>query len=136
VSSLFSFASLALTPRSRPFPTICALLLLFFFFKTPPPPESPPLPLHDALPIYLPPGPASSAGECSRCSVRSRCLTPSRSGRPPRSEEHTSELQSLTNLVCRLLLEKKKKKQRQRKLHYKKTDAIESKIYNLEPTGV
>src|SRR5258706_8427339 len=29
--------------------------------------------------------------------------------RVPRSEEHTSELQSLTNLVCRLLLEKKKK---------------------------
>src|SRR5438046_4091578 len=28
----------------------------------------------------------------------------------PRSEEHTSELQSLTNLVCRLLLEKKKHK--------------------------
>src|SRR5262249_58098546 len=28
---------------------------------------------------------------------------------PYRSEEHTSELQSLTNLVCRLLLEKKKK---------------------------
>src|SRR5437016_4222567 len=35
----------------------------------------------------------------------SNCLT-----KPaPRSEEHTSELQSLTNLVCRLLLEKKKK---------------------------
>src|SRR5258706_4005641 len=31
------------------------------------------------------------------------------SWRVPRSEEHTSELQSLTNLVCRLLLEKKKK---------------------------
>src|SRR5437016_11294333 len=30
-------------------------------------------------------------------------------GSRPRSEEHTSELQSLTNLVCRLLLEKKKK---------------------------
>src|SRR5438093_6413567 len=30
-------------------------------------------------------------------------------GRPARSEEHTSELQSLTNLVCRLLPEKKKK---------------------------
>src|ERR1019366_9653602 len=29
--------------------------------------------------------------------------------RPDRSEEHTSELQSLTNLVCRLLLEKKNK---------------------------
>src|SRR5262249_56404564 len=32
-------------------------------------------------------------------------------GRRDRSEEHTSELQSLTNLVCRLLLEKKKKHQ-------------------------
>src|SRR5260370_32013247 len=32
----------------------------------------------------------------------------------PRSEEHTSELQSHLNLVCRLLLEKKKKKQNQR----------------------
>src|SRR2546430_6959787 len=31
-------------------------------------------------------------------------------GRSPRSEEHTSELQSQSNLVCRLLLEKKKKK--------------------------
>src|SRR2546430_10251246 len=31
------------------------------------------------------------------------------SGAPPRSEEHTSELQSQSNLVCRLLLEKKKK---------------------------
>src|SRR2546425_8505104 len=31
--------------------------------------------------------------------------------RPARSEEHTSELQSLAYLVCRLLLEKKKKKQ-------------------------
>src|SRR2546427_11144878 len=30
---------------------------------------------------------------------------------PDRSEEHTSELQSQSNLVCRLLLEKKKKKQ-------------------------
>src|SRR5437016_6449644 len=36
-----------------------------------------------------------------------------------RSEEHTSELQSLTNLVCRLLLEKKKKKNRNNKTqHY------------------
>src|SRR5258706_9504357 len=35
----------------------------------------------------------------------------------PRSEEHTSELQSLTNLVCRLLLEKKKNKTKQSKKH-------------------
>src|SRR5437773_9518142 len=36
-----------------------------------------------------------------------------------RSEEHTSELQSHHDLVCRLLLEKKKKKKKQKKKHYK-----------------
>src|SRR5438046_7779778 len=36
-----------------------------------------------------------------------------------RSEEHTSELQSLTNLVCRLLLEKKKKKTKTNHTHSK-----------------
>src|SRR5215510_15176561 len=36
---------------------------------------------------------------------------PGMPGCPPRSEEHTSELQSRGHLVCRLLLEKKKKKQ-------------------------
>src|SRR5438046_8153905 len=35
-----------------------------------------------------------------------------------RSEEHTSELQSLTNLVCRLLLEKKKKQKKRRRRLY------------------
>src|SRR2546427_3261746 len=39
--------------------------------------------------------------------VRVRCLA-DRLLRPSRSEEHTSELQSQSNLVCRLLLEKKK----------------------------
>src|SRR5687768_17813583 len=34
---------------------------------------------------------------------------------PPRSEEHTSELQSRLHLVCRLLLEKKKKKKKKKK---------------------
>src|SRR5690606_40496961 len=42
------------------------------------------------------------------------CVSPSdmtgnSRGKPPRSEEHTSELQSRENLVCRLLLEKKNK---------------------------
>src|SRR3989475_5059377 len=37
---------------------------------------------------------------------------------PSRSEEHTSELQSQSNLVCRLLLEKKKKKTTWRALQY------------------
>src|SRR5438046_4519673 len=39
-------------------------------------------------------------------------------GHLERSEEHTSELQSLTNLVCRLLLEKKKKKPSTRNTAY------------------
>src|SRR4051812_49821788 len=52
------------------------------------------------------PGRARSPGpDRRRCPCRRRC--PAR--RPcPRSEEHTSELQSHVNLVCRLLLEKKK----------------------------
>src|SRR2546430_4501685 len=39
---------------------------------------------------------------------------------PSRSEEHTSELQSQSNLVCRLLLEKKKKQQQKPCAHYRK----------------
>src|SRR2546427_3273811 len=43
-----------------------------------------------------------------------------------RSEEHTSELQSQSNLVCRLLLEKKKKKKRKRKRYQaRRRDRIE-----------
>src|SRR5205085_12666233 len=46
--------------------------------------------------------------------LRSRCRpeksSPGRHSRNSRSEEHTSELQSQSNLVCRLLLEKKKTK--------------------------
>src|SRR2546430_14355972 len=41
---------------------------------------------------------------------RSSDNTDNSGGRRGRSEEHTSELQSQSNLVCRLLLEKKKKK--------------------------
>src|SRR5690606_9751408 len=37
----------------------------------------------------------------------------------PRSEEHTSELQSRENLVCRLLLEKKKKRRKLKQRHFK-----------------
>src|SRR5690348_17681997 len=43
-------------------------------------------------------------------------VEPVRGGGEPRSEEHTSELQSPVHLVCRLLLEKKKKKQKHQ--HY------------------
>src|SRR2546426_2525490 len=48
--------------------------------------------------------------QCERCICSCCCLSSSRGGRRSgRSEEHTSELQSPCNLVCRLLLEKKKK---------------------------
>src|SRR5436853_5612970 len=54
-------------------------------------------------------------GACGFTRRRWRCRTGDRRGicrrtHPLRSEEHTSELQSLRHLVCRLLLEKKKKK--------------------------
>src|SRR5688572_31670492 len=45
-----------------------------------------------------------------------------------RSEEHTSELQSQSNLVCRLLLEKKKKKQ-------KKKEQPQKEKHTQEPNG-
>src|SRR5438874_9442905 len=49
---------------------------------------------------------------------------------PKRSEEHTSELQSRRDLVCRLLLEKKKKKKRT--LHYQNTTKRNIRVnYNL-----
>src|SRR5690606_41761611 len=74
-----------------------------FFFTATPTTEIYTLSLHDALPILhleplhllqLLPGPAVPRQE---------------PGGVRRSEEHTSELQSRENLVCRLLLEKKKK---------------------------
>src|SRR5437016_11389517 len=66
-----------------------------------------------------------SAPSCRRVSVASRLVTPLPQSTTAftrllatetRSEEHTSELQSLTNLVCRLLLEKKKKEKT--RIHY------------------
>src|SRR5690606_41472322 len=59
------------------------------------------LSLHDALPIF----PGSSVRRNAAGNRRSSCATEGSSG--ARSEEHTSELQSRENLVCRLLLEKK-----------------------------
>src|SRR5438270_9947124 len=47
-----------------------------------------------------------------------------RENRGERSEEHTSELQSQSNLVCRLLLEKKKKKTKKKKKAEKKKEKV------------
>src|SRR2546425_5434120 len=51
-----------------------------------------------------------SATLVGRGKSRGQLHCPQRAGEAGRSEEHTSELQSLAYLVCRLLLEKKKKK--------------------------
>src|SRR5437868_14319384 len=78
-----------------------SIFFFFFFFNDTATTEIYTLSLHDALPI------------CTRrptrsCRSRRRALRrPSKRAR--RSEEHTSELQSRFDLVCRLLLEKKKK---------------------------
>src|SRR5260370_39621392 len=94
--------------RTLPLP----LCLFFFFFNDTATTEIYTLSLHDALPIsgHSHQTPPSSTG-CSATSSREPATPSSCSGRPiRRSEEHTSELQSHLNLVCRLLLEKKKKK--------------------------
>src|SRR5882762_12039514 len=69
--------------------------LFFFFFNDTATTEIYTLSLHDALPI-------------SHHSDHGLAPSPLRSPCDGRSEEHTSELQSHLNLVCRLLLEKKK----------------------------
>src|SRR5260221_4518002 len=101
--------------------------LFFFFFNDTATTEIYTLSLHDALPIC-------AGCRCGRTAARSRDGSPSRCAapgmrrvrprdragqaprnarrshsvaRPGRSEEHTSELQSHSDLVCRLLLEKK-----------------------------
>src|SRR5215469_5323392 len=88
--------------RTLPIFTSC---IFFFFFNDTATTEIYTLSLHDALPTSLSifsPGFRNSGG------VRAK---PTPSGVPlaMRSEEHTSELQSRRDLVCRLLLEKKKK---------------------------
>src|SRR2546430_10853120 len=98
-------------------------MFIFFFFNDTATTEIYTLSLHDALPISnaYPDRAASSASRrataplrmnssdsCTSRSRRStRCRSPTSSS-SRRSEEHTSELQSQSNLVCRLLLEKKK----------------------------
>src|SRR2546430_9846511 len=74
---------------------------MFFFFNDTATTEIYTLSLHDALPIS--PG-------LPRRSRPARSARSARPRRPRRSEEHTSELQSQSNLVCRLLLENKRER--------------------------
>src|SRR5207249_10961105 len=102
-------------------------LFSLFFFHSPPTPSIYTLSLHDALPICTTSSGGARTTSCGRTifptpirpgPIRSRssgaisgtCLWRRRRKCWPRmrSEEHTSELQSRFDLVCRLLLEKKK----------------------------
>src|SRR2546426_12590192 len=93
---------------------------VFFFFNDTATTEIYTLSLHDALPIsslcatptWTPTSSTSSSR--GRSSKRCRSRDGSQDTPSPRSEEHTSELQSPCNLVCRLLLEKKKKQKYER----------------------
>src|SRR5438034_5593464 len=84
--------------------------IVSFFFNDPATTEIYTLSLHDALPIS---SPSSSGAGRRRWSGTgwtggTRAGSACRAVSPMRSEEHTSELQSHSDLVCRLLLEKKK----------------------------
>src|SRR5690349_23360177 len=98
--------------------------LLSFLFNDTATTEIYTLSLHDALPIS---SPSVSTGTSVRARSRSaprRVLDPLAAPRRTsrmvsRSEEHTSELQSRRDLVCRLLLEKKKPKKRHTATQYR-----------------
>src|SRR5205814_10447582 len=93
--------------------SLCLLFFVFFFLMLRPPPRST---LFPYTTLFRSPRQRNRPA-CRRRRSRS---SPAGSRRPRsgapfrscgrRSEEHTSELQSLRHLVCRLLLEKKKKK--------------------------
>src|SRR5687767_15325047 len=98
---------------------IITTLCIIFLFHATTTPEIYTLSLHDALPICSalapPPSPRTPAPTPAASGTSSVPRTPSPAagdgvlGTDDRSEEHTSELQSLAYLVCRLLLEKKNK---------------------------
>src|SRR5215211_9465630 len=81
-------------------------LFFFFFFNDTATTEIYTLSLHDALPIFADGVAVRVEVEIPHVPVR---RTDRGLHRQRRSEEHTSELQSHSDLVCRLLLEKKKK---------------------------
>src|SRR5947207_947176 len=105
----------ALRPAALFFQTssvaLCLCLLsfifsfFFFFFNDTATTEIYTLSLHDALPIL-----DALGARVAEEAVADDELVAAEVAADARSEEHTSELQSHSDLVCRLLLEKKKKK--------------------------
>src|SRR2546421_12784405 len=87
---------------------LLAVFLFFFFFNDTATTEIYTLSLHDALPILTTRKEVASGRCLPRTAMAARMARSKNAS--SRSEEHTSELQSRSDLVCRLLLEKKKKK--------------------------
>src|SRR5437773_11754828 len=89
-------------------------LSFLFFFTAPSTTEIYTLSLHDALPILLLPTfvLTSQSARHILTQQKSQWIAQFLLSKYMRSEEHTSELQSHHDLVCRLLLEKKKKKKK------------------------
>src|SRR2546430_9120106 len=113
---------------------ILKFFFFFFFLNDPPPPNSTPFPPPASLPFFPAKIGDRRTNHGAPASVEQALVCPHRGPLPPsrpssvramttlgqlvlsgiligsiyRSEEHTSELQSQSNLVCRLLLEKKK----------------------------
>src|SRR5438132_7279533 len=88
-------------------PSVYTASVSYFFFNDTATTEIYTLSLHDALPI-LPGAARTTSSSCASPPRRTKCGGTGATSRS-RSEEHTSELQSHSDLVCRLLLEKKKK---------------------------
>src|SRR5690242_21417244 len=88
---------------------------MFFFFNDTATTEIYTLSLHDALPISNLVGTTVTVNWATLRTAGTTSVGSVRLG--TRSEEHTSELQSHVNLVCRLLLEKKKKNKQKNDLY-------------------
>src|SRR2546429_5150495 len=99
------------SPSSSTCPHVC---FLFFFLMIRRPPRSTLFPYttlfrsNSSTPSGSPAVPRSTKPATAVRSPSWRCSSARRRCASPRSEEHTSELQSRLHLVCRLLLEKKK----------------------------
>src|SRR5256885_7195859 len=83
-------------------------LLFFFFFNDTATTEIYTLSLHDALPIFVTSDGDAKGNDHAACAQKCMASGVPAGILPEEIGEHTSELQSPCNLVCRLLLEKKK----------------------------
>src|SRR5438046_8080754 len=118
-SLYFAYCQLSLSDFS-----LHIFLLFFFFLMIRRPPRSTLFPTRRSSDLK------SNSPAMSRATCRAICIAAGET--PGRSEEHTSELQSLTNLVCRLLLEKKKKKKNKQKTIKRRRIIIDNKKVNTQ----